>query len=208
MEQEKILDLLNTLYDKALNGLPISESVPDLANEYLAKYPSKNEATKQLIKNQVIKCGTSGFVTGLGGLITLPVAIPANLSSVIYVQLRMIACIAYIYGHNPSDDTTRTLAYACLTGSACTNILKQSGIKIGNKIGVNLVKKIPGAVLTKINQKVGFRLMTKFGEKGIINLAKVVPVVGGVIGGGIDIFSTEIIAKNAKMLFASYQEIR
>ena len=32
---------------------------------------------------QVAKCGTSGFLTGLGGLITLPVAIPANIASVL-----------------------------------------------------------------------------------------------------------------------------
>jgi hypothetical protein len=34
-------------------------------------------------------------------------------------------------------------------------------------------------ILKKINQKVGFRLVTKFGEKGIINLSKLIPVVGG-----------------------------
>lgn len=37
----------------------------------------------------------------------------------------------------------------------------------------NVIKKIPGAVLTKINQKVGFRLFTKMGEKGDINIQDV-----------------------------------
>ena len=52
----------------------------------------------QIVNYQVAKCTTSGFVTGLGGLITLPVAIPANVSSVMYVQMRMIACLAYMGG--------------------------------------------------------------------------------------------------------------
>lgn len=34
-----------------------------------------------------------------------------NLSSVIYVQLRMIAGIAYIGGFDPTDDAERTMAY-------------------------------------------------------------------------------------------------
>ena len=41
-----------------------------------------------------------------------------------------------------------------------------------------MVKKIPGKTITAINQKVGFRFVTKFGETGIVNLGKVVPVLG------------------------------
>mgnify|MGYP000407501290 FL=1 len=61
--------------------------------------------------------------------------------------------------------------------------------------------------MTKINQKVGFRLLTKFGEKGAINLVKLVPGVGGIIGGGIDFFDTKIIAEKAYNVFIK-QEIK
>lgn len=64
-----------------------------------------------------------------------------------------------------------------------------------------MVKKIPDTVLTKINQKVGFRFLTKFGEKGIINIVKLVPVVGGVIGGGFDLVETKVIANRAYKMF-------
>jgi len=202
--QEKTEQLLDALYEKALDGLPFPhcESVPTLADSYLKKHLFKEEAIKHLIKNQIKKNGINGFITGLGGIITLPVAVPANVSSVLYVQLRMIACIAYIYGHDTSDDSVKTLIYACLTGSAFSNILKKSGIRIGNKVGINLVKKIPGTVIIAINKKMGFRFITKFGEKGIINLIKIVPVIGGVIGGGIDVASTKIIALNAIKVFS------
>ena len=59
------------------------------------------------------------------------------------------------------------------------------------------MKKLPGKVLTKINQKVGFRLFTKFGTKGLVNLGKLVPVVGGVIGGTLDFAETKVIANRA-----------
>ena len=64
-----------------------------------------------------------------------------------------------------------------------------------------MIKKIPSTLLTKINQKVGFRFLTKFGEKGLINLGKTIPLVGGIVGGGIDFAGTKIIAKKAQNVF-------
>ena len=63
------------------------------------------------------------------------------------------------------------------------------------------ISKIPGKTLTKINQKVGFRFVTKFGEKGVINLGKLVPGVGAVIGGGLDYTETKIIGNRAYKWF-------
>ncbi|WOO36008.1 EcsC family protein [Anaerocolumna sp. AGMB13020] len=186
---------------KLYKDYQLVKSVYDLSDQYLTKYRDPYIAADKLKINQIAKCGTSGFITGLGGVITLPIAIPANISSVIYIQLRMIACIAYIGGYDPSDDEVQTLAYVCLTGSAAADILKKAGINISEKITVNMIKKIPGAVLTKINQKVGFRFLTKFGEKGVINFVKLVPLVGGVIGGGVDIARTKVIADKAIKIF-------
>lgn len=201
MDTNAMVKVLDVCYDKMLIGLPGQASIAELATSYLQKYKEPKKAAKKMCNMQIAKCGTSGFITGLGGIITLPVAVPANLVSVIYVQLHMIATIAAIGGYDPADDEVRTMAYVCLTGHASAEILKQAGIKIGEKIAVNAIKKIPGAVLTKINQKVGFRLITKFGEKGAVNLVKIVPVAGGIIGGGVDIVGTKVIAKVAMNAF-------
>ena len=64
------------------------------------------------------------FLTGLGGIITLPIAIPANITSVIYVQMRMVAFIAHMRGFDLKDDQVRTLVYIELTGQAVSDILK------------------------------------------------------------------------------------
>lgn len=205
MDQNAIMQVLDSCYDKALRGLPTSSAVEDLAVDYLDKYDTPKEAAKKMCSMQIVKCGTSGFITGLGGIITLPVAVPANVASVIYVQLRMIATVARIGGYNPSDDQVRTMAYVCLTGSAAADIIKKAGINIGEKITIASIKKIPGAVLVKINQKVGFKLLTKFGEKGAVNLVKLVPLVGGMIGGGIDVAGTKTIAKVAYDMFIEGQ---
>ncbi len=202
ISQEEIMQLLDKLYDQSVQGIAkVSPPIEVLANDYLQKSKNVSSASKKFINYQIAKCTTSGFVTGLGGLITLPVAIPANVGSVMYVQMRMIACLAYMGGYDTNSDQVQTLVYACLAGISIDQILKNVGIQFGTKFTMAMVKKIPGTVLTKINQKVGFRFLTKFGTKGLINIGKAVPVVGGVIGGGFDFAETRIIANRAYKMF-------
>lgn len=208
IDEEKAGRILDTIYEKTLAGIPkVSRPVDDLADDYIQKSDSLEKAAKKLATAQIAKCGTSGFIAGLGGLITLPVAIPANLSSVLYVQMRMIAAIAKIGGYDPKTDQVQTMAYICLTGSAASNIVKDAGIKIGEKTLEAAIKKIPRAALTKINQRIGFRLITKFGEKGVINLEKMIPVAGGIIRGSFDAVSTAAIASNAIKVFIRHEDI-
>ncbi|MGL5254078.1 MAG: DUF1232 domain-containing protein [Brevinema sp.] len=198
-----MMTILNSCYDRGLKGIPILDpkSVEELAEDYIKLYGRTDEAIKNLVNSQIMKCGASGFWTSLGGVMTLPIAIPANLSSVLYMQLRMISAIAYIRGYNPHNDKVRTFSYVCLTGTSFVDLLKPAGIKLAEKASVTLITKIPGKVIRAINKAVGFRLVTKFGEKGIINLGKLVPFIGGVIGGSLDVFTTNKIADNAKNTF-------
>ena len=202
MLEREMMNLLDVCYDKALQGvLPGEKSIEELAEDYLAKTISREKAIDKLIGYQTVLCGTNGFITGLGGLLVLPVAISANVAGVIYVQLRMIAAIAHINGYDIYSDQVRTIAYTCLTGSSAANVLKNTGIKIGEKVVINVIKKIPVEVLVKINQQVGFRLVTKFGQKGLVNFGKMIPLVGGVVGGAFDTGMTLTIGNIAKKVF-------
>lgn len=203
MLEREMMNLLDVCYDKALQGvLPGEKSIEELAEDYLAKTISREKAIDKLIGYQTVLCGTNGFITGLGGLLVLPVAISANVAGVIYVQLRMIAAIAHINGYDIYSDQVRTIAYTCLTGSSAANVLKNTGIKIGEKVAINAKKKIPVEVLVKINQQVGFRLVTKFGQKGLVNFGKMMPLVGGVVGGVFDTGMTLTIGNIAKKVFS------
>ena len=202
LDQEGVMRLLDKLYEQATQGIAmVSPPIEETAGDYLRKNPDIDTAAKKFINYQIAKCTTSGFLAGLGGIITLPVTIPANVSSVLYVQMRMIAGLVYMGGYDTDSDQVQTLVYACLAGISVDQVLKQAGIKFGNKFAMAMVKKIPGEVLAKINQRVGFRFITKFGTKGIINLGKAVPAVGGVIGGGFDFIETKAIANRAYGLF-------
>lgn len=197
----KIEQMLDWAYDKSLNGIPGMDSAYEMAEGFLSKHETADQAIDSLIRWQNTKAATSGFLTGLGGIIIMPVTLPANIASVMYVQVRMIAAIAHMKGYDLKDDQVKTFVFVCLTGKSASDIFKSTGIKVGNAFAKQGVIKIPGKVIVAINQKVGFRLLTKFGEKGLINLGKAIPIAGGVIGGAVDGIGTGIIGKTAKKVF-------
>ena len=202
LSPENILDLFDDLYNKSQYGIPfVSKPVSVLAEEYTKRHCNKEEAAKAMLKNQVKKCTTSGIITGFGGAITLPVTIPANIASVLYVQMRMIACAAYMGGYDLSDDQVQTFVYACLAGVSVNEVFKKFGVNFGVKAARAAVDKIPGKVLIAINKKLGFRFITKWGEKGLVNMGKLIPGLGAAINGGFDYIETKAIAFRAYKMF-------
>jgi len=201
---ENSLSVLDTIYVQALDGVIGSESVTELAQDYMKGSGTPNEKIDSLIRWQVAKCASTGFVTGLGGVLALPVAIPADVGVTLYVQLRMAAAIAYMRGYDIRSDQVKSFVYVCLCGGAAAEVLRGVGIKIGTKIAENYIKKkISGEVLKKINNAVIAKIFTKGGTKGVINLGKAVPVVGGIIGAIFDGVTTDAVGEAAKMVFSN-----
>jgi hypothetical protein len=197
--------LVNLIVDKAIGGARPLCSAEDLAMQYQidTSYPDDEERIESLINWETSKNFTSGFITGLGGAITLPVAIPGALGASWIIQARMAAAIAIIAGHDIKSDKVRTFVLISLLGNAGKDILKDVGIKVGNGLAKSALEKIPGKVLIEINKRVGFRLVTKAGEKGAVNLIKMVPFAGGVVAGAFDAGACRFVGKTAKNLFLS-----
>lgn len=201
MDQGMIMKALDYSYDKAINGITGFDSAQEMADSYRGNGKTNIQNCNSLIRWQNTKATTSGFLTGLGGLLTMPVAIPANLASVMYVQIRMIAAIAHMGGHDLRDDRVKSLVYVCMAGNGAKDILKDIGIVVGQKVTQKMIANISGKTVTAINQKIGFRLLTKFGQKGAINMGKAVPLIGGLIGGTFDGVTTNLIGNTARRTF-------
>jgi hypothetical protein len=204
LDENMIMKALDWGYDSAINGLGVFPTAENFAKEYLENNNNNPvEAAESLVNWQMSKAATSGFITGLGGFVTLPVTIPANVSSVLYIQIRMITAIAVLGGYDVHSDEVKTLAYTCMTGSAAADILKDVGIKLGTKITTVMIKRISIETIKQVNKSVGFRLLTKFGTTGIVNLGKMLPLIGGLVGGGFDAVSTKTIGNIAIKAFLS-----
>lgn len=199
--ESKIMQVLDWTYDKAVNGVAGLDSAQEMAEEYLKGEGTLHDQANSLIRWQNTKAGTSGFINGLGGIALMPVTIPANISSVMYVQVRMIAAIAHMGGHNLHSDKVKALVYTCLCGNAAKDIAKEAGIKIGTKLTEQAIKNISVDIIKRINQAVGFRLLTKFGQTGVVNIGKAIPLVGGIVGATFDSVATNTIGNIARDAF-------
>jgi len=75
--------LARWLADKGIDGVPPLSSSKALAREYILDKSFKSPHLKvdSLIRWETAKNFTSGFVTGLGGAITIPVSVPGALGA-------------------------------------------------------------------------------------------------------------------------------
>lgn len=202
MNQEQLMEILELCYGKAVDGIPrVDKSVEELASDYSSRYPTARKAAEALVANHLVKCTASGVATSFGGVATLPLTVSANVVSVLYFQLRMIAAVAKLGGYDPKTDQVRTMAYVCIAGQSAKDVLKSAGVQFGKRFTKSSIMKVSGKTMTKINRAVGFRLVTRMGTTGVINLHRLVPVVGGIIGGGFDLAATKVIADNAMKMF-------
>jgi hypothetical protein len=172
-----------------------------IAEEHLTTHGDIEKAIQRLITTHVRLASSTGFLAGVGGLITLPITLPADLTALWLTQTRLAGAIAHLRGYDTRSEEVRSVVLISLIGSSATEALSQAGVQIGTKSAVSAIKQVPGRVLIQINKTVGFRLITKAGTKGIVNLTKLAPVVGGVIGGGVNFTSTRTVGAWAKKNF-------
>ena len=85
-----------------------------------------------------------------------------------------------------------------IIGQDVKEVCKNAGVQIDTKFTYKLIAKIPSSALKKINQLVGFRLLSKASERSVVSLTKMVPVVGGIVGGSFDAVSCRIVGIAAK----------
>ena len=205
LEPSSALALVSKVSELGIDGkAPRMKSSAELAEDYLrdSRYRNHDARIDALIRWESSKTFTTGFVTGVGGVLVLPVTIPAAIGSAWVLQARMVAAIAYIRGYDLDDERVRTLVVAALAGDAAVKeALQRIGTDFGTRASKQAVSRISGRALIQINQKVGFRLLTKAGSTGVINISKAIPLVGGVVCGTVDGAATGIVGKVAKRTF-------
>ncbi len=160
-------------------------------------------AIRVIIRESVAAAGTAGFVTGLGGLLAMPVTLPANMVGNLAINARMVGAIAHLRGYPLDDPHTRTVILLTVAGSNLQAAASRLGMAIGEQVAKESIKAIPVAVLRQINARAGVFLVAKYGtQRSAVTLARAIPVAGGIIGGSVDAALTGVIGKAAKRAFA------
>ncbi len=158
------------------------------------------EAINRIIATHTKLAAAGGFVTGLGGFVTLPVALPANIIGFYVVATRMVAAIATVRGHDVGEDGVRTSVLLTLTGNDASQVVRHAGVGVDG-IAASALRTVSPAALMVVNKGVAFRLFVQLGRHGVARFGHVVPVVGGFVGAAFDAMLLRRIAHHARQHF-------
>jgi hypothetical protein len=196
--------LVQVLLDAGIDGMGPLKSAREIAEAARGTSRSTEAAVAKVARSHVAKGGVGGFVTGVGGFVTMPIALPANVVEFYVGATRMVAGIAHLRGYDVDDPQVRTAVLLALVGSDADEVLARVGLTGGPGKALGLAaQQLPPAGLLMLNKAIGFRILRSVGEKAFSRLGRGVPLAGGVLGGGIDMWMMKRIADHAMNEFPS-----
>jgi len=156
-------------------------------------------AVSSVIDAHVRAAGAQGFVTNLGGLVTMAVTIPANVSGLALLQCHLVAGIAHLHGYDLRDSRVRNAVLACLLGETVVTELVRSGKLPSSPMGLATSPVHDPELDTSIAQDVTAELFSRVGGRRLATtVGRRVPLVGGGVGAIGDGVSTYRVGRYAE----------
>jgi len=178
--------------ERAIRGVgPLDGAAAAAEKERDEHHGDLDEAIKQIIETHVRLAGAQGFLTNIGGLVTMPVAVPANIAGLALIQCRMVAAIAHLRGYDLADMRVRSGILASLLGEErMLSLIKKKKLP-GTPMAVATAPVYDDHLSMVMANEVAGEIITRMAGKRIaFTVGRRVPVVGGIIGAGTDGFST------------------
>jgi len=207
---------LITAFEK-LQMFPDPADIQKQADAIRGANPSLDDhaLAKRVVRAAVGRSTGVGVVAGLPGAIP-GIGIPAQLGvdlaiagPEVYVILRNVLHMQYlvagIFGHDLTSDERQTealIVFGLQAGLVTPAV--DAGVKIGSKIAVSQFnRRVSGAMLRKLNTKLGAQVFTKFGAKrGGVAIGRLIPFgVGMAIGGGANFLMTKAFGRHVLKLY-------
>jgi hypothetical protein len=197
-----VYKVLHPILDVGIEGKGPLPSAQQVADHARTKTRSLDEAVDLVIRNHLAMAGTGGFVTGFGGFVTMPIALPVNVAEFYFVATRMTAAIAALRGYDISEAHIRTAVLLALVGADSDDIIRKAGIvSPTGRLTDMAAQQLPGPALMMINKGIAFRLIGTVGKSTFSRLGRALPFVGGGVSAGIDAYLLKRIADHAKEEF-------
>ena len=190
-------------------------AIRSLVTEVLARYGDSIAAETEKLRSKhpalsdrelahILTCryrrraGCIGALTGSGGVITLPVTVPAGLLASWVIATQTVLSIAYIYGHEPDDEQLLFDLLMVLAADSVVTTLREVTTMSAQRVSRRAVEKyVTREVMVHINRVVPRTALTKAGQKSITSFTKLAPLVGAPIGCGFEHLFITCVGKRA-----------
>jgi len=193
--------MFERLMDVGIDGKGRFDSAQKVADVARAEHSDAERAIDAIVRSHLRLAAAGGFITSLGGFVTMPIALPANVLEFYLVATRMVAGIASTRGYDILRPEVRSAILLALVGADSDDLLKKAGYASTGRLAGLAVERLPGPVLLAVNKGVGFRLLNQVGKKSLTRFGKAVPLAGGVVGAGVDAYLLKRIADHTRHEF-------
>ncbi|NYF97045.1 EcsC family protein [Janibacter cremeus] len=198
-----VVKLVQQLLDIGIDGHGRFDSAVAVGDAALLKSGGNADtAIDRIIADHIRLAGASGFVTNLGGFATMVVALPANVFGFYVLATRMAAAVAHVRGHDLARAEVRSAALLSLVGADAQDLLAKAGMAApSGRLTSFATQQLSGPALMVVNKAVGFRILSQAGKGVFARFGKAVPVVGGAIGAGMDVWLLKQLADHVREEF-------
>lgn len=190
---------LQKVLDRAIRGTGPFDPAVEVADAAMAEHDGDVErAIADLVSSHVRLAGAQGFLTNIGGLVTMAVSVPANVTGITMVQLRLHAAIAHLRGHDLADPGVRAAILVSLLGHDEAEKLVKKGDLPGNARWLAAGGANTPEVTRQVAAQVAATLVGLLGGKQAATfVGKRIPLFGGVVGAATDARATHKLGKDA-----------
>jgi hypothetical protein len=172
----------------------------ELAEEYRIPGMPASKCVARFINRQAVTTGGAGFALGLPGAGFGLVAVPTDFLWTGLVHMRMVATIALLHGWDARSDQVETVAKMALLAASGTEAALPGGVRFGHTAGLRLLAKFPARTLRTAHGTAAPRMLARAANAGFVNLARLAPILGAVVGAGLNSASTLAIGRAANFL--------
>ncbi len=168
---------------------------------------TRDQLAELVVSRKAIKQGLVGAIGGIGGVLSLPISVPAELVASWKIQVNMAMAIATVYGHDTSRPEFKTDIYLIMAGDKAREHLKQLGLEVGDKLTRKALQKLLTAeVRTQIRNAIPKAIIRKTGRSTTGKLMKLVPVASAPVNFAFDYGAAKVIGKAAIHYYSARAE--
>lgn len=184
---------------RAIDGVGPLPSAADAAERQLREHKGRPQrAVRAIVDDHVRYAGAQGMLTSVGGAFTAMVTIPTNITGLALIQLRMVAAIAHLRGYDLEDPRVHNALLACLLGEEKVDALVRARKIPAPPMALATAPQHDPEIAKVLSAEVTSELVTRVaGKRAAVAVVRRVPVVGGVVGMGVDGFATYRIGRYA-----------
>ncbi len=171
-------------FERAVDGFGPIKGAAAAADAKLAKnHGDRARAIGDIVDTHVSFAGVQGFLTNIGGLVTMSVAIPANVSGLALLQAHMVGGIAHLRGYDLTDPRVRNAVLACMLGGDSVTALIKAKKLPSSPMAIATAPAYDPVLDQRIASHVAAELLERVaGKRTLAVLGRKISVVGGSVG--------------------------